>query len=68
MKEKDSVIPLWATLMKDPQVKDDFVHGIINTKSELEVLLELHGRDTMADHIKRYLIIELTPGRDCDSL
>ena len=43
-------LPLWATLMKDAYIKDNFVHGTVSDENGLQ---PAHNRATLSDHIKR---------------
>lgn len=47
------VVPLWAALMKDVVLKDNLLHGTVSNEGELQYLLEMHGRATLSDHVKR---------------
>ena len=46
-------LPAWAKSLKNAYVKDNFVHGFVNDESQLEVVLELHGRASLTEYIRR---------------
>ena len=45
-------LPPWASVLKCGTIKDNFVHGFVEC-SEVDGVLELHGRACLTDYVKR---------------
>ena len=43
----------WAQSRENAYAKDRFVHGFVNDKLQLELVLELHGRASLTEYIRR---------------
>ena len=45
-------LPSWASLLTNVNVKEGFVNGFV-ADSDVDKVLELHGRECLTDYIKR---------------
>ena len=46
-------LPAWAQPLKNAYVRDNFVHGFVSEQAQLELVLELQGRASLTEYVRR---------------